>query len=83
MINWCKMEEKRANFFKIWHKRRLVFSFLSKEVSVKTELFSCVRAEVESPQRREPLGTRRQKSELVSSFCRLASPRLTPADLEP
>jgi uncharacterized protein YbaR (Trm112 family) len=38
---------------------------------------------VESPQRREPLGTQRQKSELVSSFCRLAYPRLTPADLEP
>ena len=83
MINWCKMEEKRAIFFKIWHKRRLVFSFLSKEVSVKTELFSCVRAEVESPQGRKPLGTRRQKSELVSSFCRLAYPRLPPADLEP
>ena len=49
MINWCKMEEKRVIFFKIWHKRRLVFSFLSKEVSVKTELLSCVRAEVESP----------------------------------
>jgi hypothetical protein len=29
------------------------------------------------------LGTRRQKSELVSSFCRLATPRLVPADLEP
>jgi len=38
---------------------------------------------VESPQGRKPLGTRRQKSELVSSFCRLASPRLVPADLEP
>ncbi len=32
---------------------------------------------------RKPLGTRRQKSELVSSFCRFASPRLVPADLEP
>jgi len=38
---------------------------------------------VESPQGRKPLGTRRQKSELVSSFCRLASPRLATADLEP
>jgi hypothetical protein len=36
---------------------------------------------VESPQGRKPLGTRRQKSELVSSFCRLASPRLATADL--
>ncbi|HHU46457.1 MAG TPA: hypothetical protein GXZ40_01000, partial [Bacteroidales bacterium] len=36
-----------------------------------------------SPQGRKPLGTRRQKSELVSSFCRFASPRLVPADLEP
>ncbi|HHU47066.1 MAG TPA: hypothetical protein GXZ40_04120 [Bacteroidales bacterium] len=35
------------------------------------------------PARAEPLGTRRQKSELVSSFCRLASPRLATADLEP
>ncbi|HHU48052.1 MAG TPA: hypothetical protein GXZ40_09175 [Bacteroidales bacterium] len=38
---------------------------------------------MESPQGRKPLGTRRQKSELVSSFCRFASPRLPPADLEP
>jgi len=38
---------------------------------------------VESPQGRKPMGTRRQKSELVSSFCRLATPRLVPADLEP
>ncbi|HHU47096.1 MAG TPA: hypothetical protein GXZ40_04270 [Bacteroidales bacterium] len=38
---------------------------------------------MESPQGRKPLGTRRQKSELVSSFCRLASPRLVSADLEP
>jgi hypothetical protein len=40
-------------------------------------------SQVESPQGRKPLGTRRQKSELVSSFCRLATPRLVPADLEP
>ncbi|HHU46312.1 MAG TPA: hypothetical protein GXZ40_00245 [Bacteroidales bacterium] len=38
---------------------------------------------MESPQGRRPMGTRRQKSELVSSFCRFASPRLVPADLEP
>ncbi|HHU47086.1 MAG TPA: hypothetical protein GXZ40_04220 [Bacteroidales bacterium] len=38
---------------------------------------------MESPQGRKTLGTRRQKSELVSSFCRLASPRLPPADLQP
>ena len=38
---------------------------------------------MESPQGRKPMGTRRQKSELVSSFCRLATPRLVPADLEP
>ncbi|HHU46784.1 MAG TPA: hypothetical protein GXZ40_02660 [Bacteroidales bacterium] len=42
----------------------------------------CVRAQPESPQGRKPMGTRRQKSELVSSFCRLASPRLVPADLQ-
>jgi hypothetical protein len=42
-----------------------------------------VRAQVESPQGRKPLGTRRQKSELVSSFCRLATPRLATADLKP
>ena len=45
--------------------------------------FGCVRAQVESPQSRKPLGTQRQKSELVSSFCRFATPRLTAADLEP
>ncbi|HHU46756.1 MAG TPA: hypothetical protein GXZ40_02520 [Bacteroidales bacterium] len=38
---------------------------------------------MESPQGRKPLGTRRQKSDFRSSFCRLASPRLVPADLEP
>ncbi|HHU46474.1 MAG TPA: hypothetical protein GXZ40_01085 [Bacteroidales bacterium] len=37
---------------------------------------------MESPQGRKPLGTRRQKSELVSSFCRPASPRLATADLQ-
>ncbi|HHU46632.1 MAG TPA: hypothetical protein GXZ40_01895 [Bacteroidales bacterium] len=47
------------------------------------EQVGCVRAQVESPQSRKPLGTRRQKSELVSSFCRFATPRLTAADLEP
>jgi len=35
------------------------------------------------PARAEAAGARRQKSELVSSFCRLATPRLVPADLEP
>jgi len=48
-----------------------------------TGYWGCVRAQVESPQGRKPLGTRRQKSELVSSFCRLATPRLATADLEP
>ncbi|HHU46304.1 MAG TPA: hypothetical protein GXZ40_00195 [Bacteroidales bacterium] len=52
-----------------------------------TEGFSsnlaCVRAQVESPQGYKPLGTRRQKSDFRSSFCRLATPRLVPADLEP
>ncbi|HHU47076.1 MAG TPA: hypothetical protein GXZ40_04170 [Bacteroidales bacterium] len=47
------------------------------------EQVGCVRAQVESPQGRKPLGTRRQKSDFRSSFCRFATPRLPPADLEP
>ncbi|HHU47287.1 MAG TPA: hypothetical protein GXZ40_05240 [Bacteroidales bacterium] len=35
---------------------------------------------MESPQGRKPLP---QKSDFRSSFCRLATPRLVPADLEP
>ncbi|HHU48083.1 MAG TPA: hypothetical protein GXZ40_09330, partial [Bacteroidales bacterium] len=42
-----------------------------------------MRAQAESPQGRKPLGTRRQKSDFRSSFCRLAFPRLVPADLQP
>jgi hypothetical protein len=42
-----------------------------------------VRAQAESPQGWKPLGTRRQKSDFRSSFCRLAFPRLVPADLQP
>ncbi|HHU47568.1 MAG TPA: hypothetical protein GXZ40_06710 [Bacteroidales bacterium] len=38
---------------------------------------------MESPQGRKPLGTRRQKSDFRSSFCRFATPRLVPADLKP
>jgi hypothetical protein len=48
-----------------------------------SEQVGCVRAQVESPQGRKPLGTQRQKSDFRSSFCRFASPRLVPADLEP
>ncbi|HHU48040.1 MAG TPA: hypothetical protein GXZ40_09115 [Bacteroidales bacterium] len=41
-----------------------------------------MRAQPKSPQGRKTLGTRRQKSEFMSSFCRFASPRLAPADLQ-
>ncbi|HHU47405.1 MAG TPA: hypothetical protein GXZ40_05860 [Bacteroidales bacterium] len=37
----------------------------------------------EKPARAEAVGARRQKSDFRSSFCRLAPPRLVPADLEP
>ncbi|HHU46905.1 MAG TPA: hypothetical protein GXZ40_03295 [Bacteroidales bacterium] len=41
-----------------------------------------MRAQPYSPQGRKPLGTRRQKSDFRSSFCRFATPRLATADLE-
>jgi hypothetical protein len=59
------------------------FPFLFFSYNALYEQLGCVRAQVESPQGRKPLGTRRQKSELVSSFCRLATPRLPTADLKP
>ncbi|HHU47311.1 MAG TPA: hypothetical protein GXZ40_05365 [Bacteroidales bacterium] len=42
-----------------------------------------MRREADSPQGREALGTQRQKSDFRSSFCRFATPRLPPADLQP
>jgi hypothetical protein len=63
---------KNKSFFNKNRSKIIPFYFLSLFLAYNAlhEQLSCVRAQVESPQGRKPLGTRRQKSELVSSFCR-------------